>query len=48
MQTYRENFVKSIAQMCLLFAKNNPSLLQDVIHELAKKLGYRSRDIGET
>ena len=21
---------------------------QDVVHELAKKLGYRSRDIGET
>ena len=31
------------------FLQNIDSVIfKDVIHELAKKLGYRSRDIGET
>ena len=32
-----------------LMGQNIDSVIfKDVIHELAKKLGYRSRDIGET
>ena len=41
----------SMVTLCYCYChlhKIDPSLLQDVIHELAKKLGYRSRDIGET
>lgn len=32
----------------LLFQNIDSVIFKDVIHELAKKLGYRSRDIGET